>query len=256
VALGYSPSNGFEPLWNQYNEMKINFFEQLYKGYSAEHFVCGQLSQMGFEVFRMPADFGLDLVVTNKFHNVTGNNKYNQMFPFGLQVKSRWLKKQQVGKGPNGRPEVRVDFILTAEELNLLLEHQTTAIAFVTFMERTVFKFFWVSSLNLKALYEKGFLRVENKKLILSVKYLERPRVTRDQFLSEFKTKFQNSESMVKYLEKHLPEKFYRNWNAEKYMRFARMGRDGVTQEVFKSVWDVSEDLSDFPDQKSVGGLD
>ncbi|MBI5968057.1 MAG: hypothetical protein HY882_09410, partial [Deltaproteobacteria bacterium] len=44
----------------------MEFFERLYRGFEAEHYVAGKLFSVGYEAFMMPADFGFDLIVMNQ----------------------------------------------------------------------------------------------------------------------------------------------------------------------------------------------
>lgn len=76
--------------------MDNKFFDRLYKGYSAESFITGQLFENGFEAFRLPADFGLDIVVTNQFKKLNSQESYDDSFPFGLQVKSKRLRQSDI----------------------------------------------------------------------------------------------------------------------------------------------------------------
>ena len=36
----------------------MEFFERLYRGFEAEHYVAGKLFSVGYEAFKLPADFG------------------------------------------------------------------------------------------------------------------------------------------------------------------------------------------------------
>jgi hypothetical protein len=36
----------------------MEFFESLYKGFEAEHYVAGKLFSVGYEAFKLPGDFG------------------------------------------------------------------------------------------------------------------------------------------------------------------------------------------------------
>jgi hypothetical protein len=44
----------------------MDFFDRLYLGFEAEYYVMGQLFSAGYEGFKMPADFGFDILVTNQ----------------------------------------------------------------------------------------------------------------------------------------------------------------------------------------------
>ena len=44
----------------------MSFWDRLYKGLGAEYFITGELFMAGYEAFKLPADFGLDLIVTSQ----------------------------------------------------------------------------------------------------------------------------------------------------------------------------------------------
>ena len=44
----------------------MEFFDSLYKGFEAEHYVAGKLFSVGYEAFKLPGDFGFDLIVANQ----------------------------------------------------------------------------------------------------------------------------------------------------------------------------------------------
>ncbi len=102
--------------------MNNNFFDRLYKGYAAENFITGQLFENGFEAFRLPADFGVDLVVTNQFKKLKNKGIDDESFPFGLQVKSRRLRESDTLQGPNGRNEYQFYYLIKNDEITVLKE--------------------------------------------------------------------------------------------------------------------------------------
>ncbi len=51
----------------------MNFFDRLYLGFEAEYYIMGQLYSAGFEAFKLPADFGFDLMVTNQKESSLGS---------------------------------------------------------------------------------------------------------------------------------------------------------------------------------------
>src|SRR5262245_15012891 len=111
--------------------MDAEFFERLYQGYAAEHYVASQLFRRAFEVFRLPADFGLDLVVTNQFRIAINLKQDADSFPFALQVKSRWIRPQDIVTGPNERPQATFTFQLKQSEITLLSQRDNAGVAFV-----------------------------------------------------------------------------------------------------------------------------
>lgn len=232
------------------------FFKKLYKGYAAEHFVSSALPQLGYETFRLPADVGLDLVVTNQFKSASGDETNREKFPYGIQVKSRWLGRNDMVEGPNGRPELNVTFSLKQTEFDLLLAQETTGAVLITFVERAVFRCIWLDAQNLRIMKERGFFRPEFDQLFLTVVYRLKPKITRAEFVQNFNQEVSNASAASAYLERMLPVQLDRNWNAQDYMRFARTSRDGSSSVVFRSFWNVAENFGSFPWQQPIGGLD
>lgn len=199
------------------------FFENLYKGYAAESFITGQLFENGFESFRLPADFGIDLVVTNQFKKFKLNKSSNQkisddLFPFGLQVKSRRLKQSQTLSGANGRPEYQFYYMLNNKEITTLKEFPNSAYVFVFFVpvgmsSETTYAFF-INSNEINNMIEHEFFIKENDGYKFNVCFRAFPQQSRESVIEEMLSKKMIDEQGVKYLRKNLPEKFQKNWNA------------------------------------------
>ena len=141
--------------------MQNHFFNRLYKGYAAENHITGQLFENGFEAFRLPADFGIDLVVTNQFKTLDRERIQTSVFPFGIQVKSRCLKVSDTLEGPNGRNQYKFDYLLKNDEIQTLKEFENSAYAFVFMIPfgysvRSTYKFF-IHSNEIQNMIEKGF---------------------------------------------------------------------------------------------------
>lgn len=241
--------------------MNTAFFERLYQGYAAEHYVAGQLFRRTFEVFRLPADFGLDLVVTNQFHVAKKLTGDAELFPFALQVKSRWLKPEDISDGPNERPEATFVFQLKRTEVNLLSEHANSGMAFVFYWPiepPTLYEphMFWLHTRHLEFLVEKGYFRLEEDSYFFSVQYRRRPRFNREGFLAEVRRSHDVPEELAKKIQSLLPKTFKRNWKAADYLRFGRNARDGSNRIVYKTAGSVGMDFNGFPMFQAIDGLD
>jgi hypothetical protein len=72
----------------------MEFFEGLYKGFEAEYYVAGKLFSVGYEAFKLPGDFGFDLIVTNQKEQSIGPRQEGRLLepPFAVQVKCRSLR--------------------------------------------------------------------------------------------------------------------------------------------------------------------
>jgi hypothetical protein len=167
---------------------------------------------------QIPADFGIDIIVTNQFRAARGLKDDLNRFPFGLQVKSRWLKESHVSTGPNGRPETTVDFSLKAEELEVLLKQETTGIVFVTFWpgaeQQLRPRLFWLDADNLEDLKTGDFSGLKGRSFLLTIRYRVLPRTQKEDLLEEIVKSFNPAQELVDKLTKELPGVFQRNWNA------------------------------------------
>jgi hypothetical protein len=83
----------------------MEFFERLYRGFEAEHYVAGKLFSAGYEAFMMPGDFGFDLMVTNQRERSKGPRLRGRLLepPFAVQVKSRRLMSSDFRPSTSGR---------------------------------------------------------------------------------------------------------------------------------------------------------
>jgi hypothetical protein len=77
-----------------FKDSYMEFFERLYRGFEAEHYVAGKLFSVGYEAFKLPADFGFGLMVTNQKEQSMGPHQKGRLQepPFAVQVKSRSLR--------------------------------------------------------------------------------------------------------------------------------------------------------------------
>jgi hypothetical protein len=240
--------------------MNADFFERLYRGYAAEHFVSSQLFARRFEVFRLPADFGLDLVVTNQFRQAQGIKEHSECFPFGLQVKSRWLKENEVEDDPDGRAVAEFYFQLKQSEVELLIKQRNAGLACVFYwplregiLHQPIH--FWLHAKNVTELIDTEFLRQVDEGYLLTVRYSRFPKQSRTGYLDELSSDFKLEEKLKERLEKSLPESFARNWNASDYVAFARKTRDGNDSLVFRMPIGLSMDFDGFPTYQPLSGL-
>lgn len=149
----------------------MDFFDKLYLGFEAEHYVMGQLYGAGFEAFKLPGDFGFDLMVTNqKEVSLSSNRKKRDINPpYALQIKSRRINSEDFYTGPNGRPSADVDFLLSEKELGLMLENLNAYLVCVMFFANEQNKihkraiYFWLGSWHLRTLRSRGYIQFAEK---------------------------------------------------------------------------------------------
>lgn len=232
--------------------MDNKFFDRLYKGYSAESFITGQLFENGFEAFRLPADFGIDLVVTNQFKNLHSQKKYDNFFPFGFQVKSRYLRQSDSLQGPNGRNEYQFYFLLKNDEIRILKEFSNSAYAFVFmippgFSMKNIYAF-CIHSNEIDNMIKHKFFIENSDGYKLNVCFRGLPQQSRESLIDEMLDKELIDEDGASFLKKKLPETFQRNWNASEgfYLYRKSSSNNSTDNLVIKSI--ISGfDFSKFP---------
>lgn len=229
--------------------MDASFFDRLYKGYAAEHLISSELYARSFEVFRLPADFGFDLVVTNSFRASAQQATPETAFQFCLQVKSRRLRAEDITPtGANGRPEAKCTFRLTNKEIDLLASHENAAVAFVIYFpdgERHPPKYFLIHAREFSRLNENGNLRPASDGYELSVIYVMRPQADLAKILEHLLSSQEITEKGIDLLKKEIPATFDRNWNANAYFKFARDSRRAGEK---RTIWKMAEPATDFGD--------
>lgn len=237
--------------------MDQEFFERLYKGYLGEHLISGELYANSFEVFRLPADFGFDLVVTNQFKMSQGRTDAAGSFPFSIQVKSRWVRDADISAGPNNRPEAEFAYWLKQGELDLLSRHPNSAVAFVFYLpgdgrEGVRSRFFLVHSHDMGRLRDSGYLRPAQNGFELRVRYRDRPMVSRDQLVGQMLDAGEVTAMGAGRLRSSLPESFRLNWNAHEYFLFARESRHPDHHALVWRQVDLCTELSGFPNFQQI----
>lgn len=118
--------------------VNLNFFDRLYQGFEAENLVAGRIFANGLEAFKLPGDFGFDLLVSNQFELLktsqggTPPKARRATFPYVLQVKSRRTDVPQLNS--NGRYEVAVDFFIDESEFAKITSSDSAFLVCVGFL--------------------------------------------------------------------------------------------------------------------------
>lgn len=233
------------------DEVNAEFFERLYRGYLAEHLISGELFARSFEVFRLPADFGFDLVVTNQFQTSQGRTESAASFPFSIQVKSRWLKPEDITVGPNDRPQANFTYWLKEDEVELLSKHPNSAVAFVLYMppvdREAQTRFFIIHAHDIVHMLSYGYLRSCERGYELIGRVRDVPRVEKGQFVKELLGANHITQEGARRLTAALPDSFRLNWDAKAYFQFARSPHTADWSGLVWRTIDVCTDLSEFP---------
>lgn len=211
------------------------FFERLYFGFQAEYLVAGQLFGAGFEAFKLPADFGYDLMVTSQRHTTLGSASRiarDQDKPYVIQVKSRRVAAGNFSEGPNQRPEANIAFRIKASEYDLLVDEPSSFLVLVAYLpsiERVVLPptlCVWLSGPQLRLLMENSYLSEERSgttlQLRLDMVARLKPRQTRAELLARLRNNGQLTDEGVAELERTLPETLDLNWSASEYVSLLR----------------------------------
>jgi len=230
----------------------MEFFESLYKGFEGEYYVAGKFFSAGYEAFKLPGDFGFDLIVTNQKEQSMGPRQEGRLVepPFAVQVKCRSLRSSDFRRAASGRDEARVPISVKKEDLDLLIGAKNNFLVIVLFVqgdarrfeERTVH--FWLGSDHINALLGRGYLipdetdrRVRN--LTCSLRMF--PMLSVGDILDELISKNHLTQEGKRILASELPERVPRNWNASEYVALARRAEDA------KLVWrQVPQELFDL----------
>jgi hypothetical protein len=245
----------------------MEFFESLYKGFEAEHYVAGKFFSVGYEAFKLPGDFGFDLIVTNQKEQSMGPRRKGRLFepPFAVQVKCRSLKSSDFQTAASGRDEARVSISMKKEYLDLLVASNRNFLVIVFFVQGDASRFedrtvhFWVGSDHINALVERGYFmpdeadrRVRN--LVCSLRML--PMLSVGDVLDSLVSQNHLTQEGKRILASELPERVPRNWNASEYVALARGARNVPDELVWRQVPQELFDLQNMGFDIGLGHLD
>lgn len=142
----------------------MSFWDRLYKGLGAEYFITGELFMAGYEAFKLPADFGLDLIVTSQKQQSFSESSQDKIIspPYVFQVKSR--KIEQLDQNDRGRLEASTEFYIKEDDWQLLINDNKSYLVCVLIFTDDIHKlqnrtiYFWLHSSHLCLLQEKGYI--------------------------------------------------------------------------------------------------
>jgi hypothetical protein len=230
----------------------MEFFEGLYKGFEAEYYVAGKLFSVGYEAFKLPGDFGFDLIVTNQKEQSIGPPQEGRILepPFAVQVECRSLRPSDFQTSSSGRDEARISISIKKEHLDLLIGAKRNFLVVVLFVEGGSNKFedrtvhFWFGSDHVNALLEWGYFmpdeadrRVRN--LMCSLRMF--PMLCVGDILDGLVSQKHLTQDGKRILASELPERVPRTWKASEYVALAKRAKDG------KLVWrQVPHELFDL----------
>lgn len=147
------------------------FFDRLYQGFEAEYLVASALFGAGLEAFKLPGDFGFDLLVSNQLEETRDRpspdavDDYRAPFPYALQVKSRRARTEDIRLVDGlDRRELEMTFVLKPHEYDLLISSERAFLVCVLFLppdQRSLSArplIFWLKGRQLQAMREREYL--------------------------------------------------------------------------------------------------
>ena len=230
----------------------MEFFESLYKGFEAEHYIAGKLFSVGYEAFKLPGDFGFDLIVTNQKEQSMGPRQEGRLIepPFAIQVKCRSLRSSDFQTAASGRDEARVSISMKKEHLDLLIGAKPNFLVIVLFVQGDASRFedrtvhFWLGSDHVNALLERGYFMPDEadrraRNLMCSLRMF--PMLSMGDILDSLVSQNHLTQEGKRILASEVPERVPRNWNASEYVALARRTEDA------KLIWrQVPHELFDL----------
>lgn len=245
----------------------MEFFERLYRGFEAEHYVAGKLFSAGYEAFKLPADFGFDLMVTNQKEQSMGPRREGRSVepPFAIQVKSRTLRSSDFQTATSGRDEAQISISIKKEDLDLLAKRRHSFLIVVVFVHGDARRFedrtvhFWFGSVHINALLERGYFSPDGadqqvRNLICSLRML--PMLSVEDILNTLVSHNQLTEEGKRKLVSQLPERVPRNWNASEYVALARKARNHADGRAWRQIPSDLLDLRNMGFDIELGQLD
>jgi len=245
----------------------MEFFERLYRGFEAEHYVAGKLFSAGYEAFMMPGDFGFDLMVTNQKERSKGPRLRGRLLepPFAVQVKSRRLMSPDFRPSTSGRDEAEVSISVKKEDLDLLVSTNHSFLVIVVFIQGDAKRFedriihFWFGSTHVNALVEHGYFLPGEKdrrlrKLMCGLRMF--PMLVVESLLRTLVSQNHLTEEGRRLLLSEIPERVPRTWSASEYVALARKARDKTNDLVWRQVPKELCELSNMGFDIGLGHLD
>ncbi|MGI1671826.1 MAG: hypothetical protein K6L74_16090 [Neptuniibacter sp.] len=147
--------------------MNVDFFERLYSGFKAEYFVMGELFEAGFEGFKMPGDFGFDLIATNQKKVSLDSNETKPFIapPYAIQVKRRKVDLAGFSNDEGtGRKVCTVSFWISEHELELIQAEESAYLVCVISISGSTKELagrnllIWLNSSHFEQLKQKKYL--------------------------------------------------------------------------------------------------
>lgn len=218
--------------------MNSDFFDRLYSGFKSEYFIMGELFGAGFEGFKLPGDFGFDILATNQkeisFNHSSNGRNLNP--PYVLQIKSKKIVRDQFkNDGPNKRPQAFVDFWLSKNNFGIIQSEKSGYLICVISIvgsdheisRRNIY--FWLHSEHLTYLLDKKYFTIqqppfESNQSYYRIKVCIRlfPKVETKNLIENLFSSGHLNEEGKKNLIESLPDFLPAKWKASEYLGLTR----------------------------------
>lgn len=211
--------------------MNADFFTRLYKGFRAEYVVMGELYGLGLEAFKLPGDFGFDLIATNLKEATDGETNRQRAIepPYSLQIKSTAVASIEGNGGY--RTSADVQFYLKQSEIDLIIDSENAFFVFVIFIPNTDRLLnerhfcFWLHGSHVKKMLAQGYFEPcvigNHERLRLSAVIRFKPSRVLADLLNEMPEGTITADGK-KFLVETLPERVPLNWKAGEYVSLRR----------------------------------
>lgn len=232
----------------------MTYFNRLYLGFEAEYFVVSRLFAAGFETFKLPGDFGFDLIVGNIKERTFGGSSTSPAgrFPHFIQVKSRRLKRTAFREGPSGRPEADAKFNITPTGWNRLIQEDMASLVSVLFYQhpshasQSMAAAFWLPAGQLDDLEQRGYFHEKqttgDREFIVRIRLM--PTQERDALLESLVDNGDLTQSGRERLEQQLPAALPLQWRASPYLSLLRPDRSGAPGWIARQLIGTLTDLA------------
>lgn len=148
-----------------------DYFDKLYKGLSVEYYVISNLMYLGYEAYKMPADFGFDITALRQKQSSFEDEKNRIKI---IQVKSRVINEKdnedvRIDKNENNEKKIMITraFYIKCSDFDIIAKEKSAYTIFY-FVEKRDDMFcipcyFWLSSRHLKCLKKYNYINLNQK---------------------------------------------------------------------------------------------
>lgn len=207
-----------------------SFWNNLYMGLAYEHYTVAALWSMGYEAFKIDADFGFDILAYNQKERTFSDGKERDLSPYVFQVKSRHIKDWETKEQMSGeRKTTRVEIKIKKEYWRRMLEEEKSYLVCYFVEEKKgamdeIFGILWLSSYQLNRLEEHFFGcddKDENVVVKLEISSNAGTKGKCQEFMEEIEEEYEDIADFKEWkkLKRWIDKSSMTNNNSESYMK-------------------------------------